>query len=62
MDIVIEEYVAQFQKPFATELAEAVFCHYFDRRKHYGEPMPDPEELATKVGRFIAEQYIEAQL
>ena len=51
-------YLDKFQSAFPAELGSALLAHYFDRRKHFEEPMPEPEDLASDFGRWLAEKYI----
>ena len=40
------------------ELGAALLAYYYERSKHFDESMPEPEELAKDVGRWLAEKFI----
>jgi len=48
----------EFQNAFTAELGAALAAHYHDRYKHFDESMPEPEDLASDVGRWLAEKFI----
>ena len=54
----MEKYLEQFQETFATELGKSLYCHFYDRQKHYQEPMPDPDSLAYDFGQLLATKFI----